>query len=529
MVFTGAQTTSFFEDADQMALEPATHIELGNQGINSVDDLKEFDKESLKMVADSLSNPGGRIPNPDPAAPPGSTIPRPPYVFGAKSRLRLIAACDIVRYYDTVGRDLTPANMRYDPIIKNFAQQYKALEERKEDEIEVPKITKGLKVMKWAESFEDWLSQQVGVRCIPLKYVTREVAVAPMPAPQLMNNMPHSTEHGSVEMELVMRATHASPLFRTDNAKVYYALEVATRGTQYAASLKPYQRTKDGRSALQAFISQFAGEDKWDAELKRMQDLVHSRVWKGNGSFTLEKHIAQHRNAYVSMTQCAEHVSFQLPNERTRVTYLVDSIQNSDPGLQAALAQVRADKAADGLSNNFEKAATHIQPYDPVAKKRNSSNKRGLADISDAKGDEAKVGAVSASDKKAIGKTGVEFRFYKQSEYNKLSAEQKKELHEYRLNNGKKKTSKSGGSKEQLKWLDKAVASSLKAQLEAVETEEKEASDVKTYVKSIISEVIAEPSKKQKTDTQQETAKVAVAEGNKTLRSLRSILRRSKN
>ena len=81
MVFTGAQTTSFFEDADQMALEHATHMELGNQGIDNVDDLKEFDKESLKMVADSLSNPGGRIPNPDPAAPPGSTIPRPPFVW----------------------------------------------------------------------------------------------------------------------------------------------------------------------------------------------------------------------------------------------------------------------------------------------------------------------------------------------------------------------------------------------------------------------------------------------------------------
>ena len=529
MVFTAAQTTSFFEDADQMALEQNTHIELSNQGIDNVDDLKEFDKESLKMVADSLSNPGGRVPNPDPAAPAGSTIPRPPFVFGAKSRLRLIAACDTVRCYDTVGRDLTPGNMRHDPIIKNFAQQCKALQERKDEEIEVPKITKGLKVMKWAESFEDWLSQQVGVRCVPLKCVTREVEVAPIPPPQLITNMPHSAEHGSVEMELVMRATHTSPLFRTDNAKVCYALEVATRGTQYAASLKPYQRTKNGREAMKAFISQFAGEDKWDAELKRMQEVVHTRVWKGNGSFTLEKHIAQHRNAYVSMTQCAEHVSFQLPNERTRVTYLVDSIQNSDPGLQAALAQVRADKAANGLSNVFEKAATHLQPYDPVAKKRNSSNKRGLADISDAKGDEAKVGAASASNKKAIGKTGVEFRFYQPSEHKKLTAEQKKELHECRLNNDKKQNPKSGGGKNP-KWFDKAVASSLKAQLEAVETEDQEEAHVKSHFKSVASEVIAEePSKKQKTEPQQETAKVAVAEGNKALRSLRSILRRSKN
>ena len=70
MVFTAAQTTSFFEDADQMALVHDTHLALANEGINTVDDLGEFNKESIKMVADSLRNPGGRIPDPNPQAQP---------------------------------------------------------------------------------------------------------------------------------------------------------------------------------------------------------------------------------------------------------------------------------------------------------------------------------------------------------------------------------------------------------------------------------------------------------------------------
>ena len=50
----------------------------------------------------------------------------------------------------------------------------------------------------------------------------------------------------------VARASHDHPLYKGDNAKVYYYLEEATRSTSYAASIKPYQRGKDGRGAWEA-------------------------------------------------------------------------------------------------------------------------------------------------------------------------------------------------------------------------------------------------------------------------------------
>ena len=85
---------------------------------------------------------------------------------------------------------------------------------------------------------------------IPLLYVTREIETVPVACPPLKTNKPHSELHGLVELDLMNCASHDDPLFNEDNSKVYYFLEEATRGTQYAASIKPYQRVKDGRGAL---------------------------------------------------------------------------------------------------------------------------------------------------------------------------------------------------------------------------------------------------------------------------------------
>ena len=70
------------------------------------------------------------------------------------------------------------------------------------------------------------------------------------------------------------------------------------------------------------------------------------------------------------MSACAEHIQYQLPNEHSCVGFLIDAIQCSDAGLQAAMASVKTDNGPNGLWNNFERAVSHLLPYDPVAKKR---------------------------------------------------------------------------------------------------------------------------------------------------------------
>ena len=135
---------------------------------------------------------------------------------------------------------------------------------------------------------------------------------------------------------------------------------------------------------------------------------MHTRQWKGQSNFTLERFIAQHRNAFVSMQVAAEHVTYQIPNSHSRVGYLLDAIQCSDAGLQAAMADIKTDQA--GLRNDFEATASFLLPYDPVQKRRNDhGTKRGPADISDATGEEAYVNVSSFGTKKGNGSSGVPF------------------------------------------------------------------------------------------------------------------------
>ena len=61
-------------------------------------------------------------------------------------------ACNLISYYQTVGWDLTAANIQWNQVMSNFEIQWKAPKERKdEDDPEVPKITKALPIIKWTE------------------------------------------------------------------------------------------------------------------------------------------------------------------------------------------------------------------------------------------------------------------------------------------------------------------------------------------------------------------------------------------
>ena len=198
MVLTGAQTTACFENHAQMGIPHVTMVQMHHEGIHSVADLADFDKDSLLQLADNLRKPGGRIPDPDPNAVEGATIPTPAFTYGAKSQKRLTVACDLIRYYQTVGRDLTAANIQWNQVMGNFEIQWKALKERKdEDDPEVPKITEALPIIEWTEGFQDFLNRVIGARMIPFAYVTQV-------DPQVPGMLPHwqSISHIQLNMDL---------------------------------------------------------------------------------------------------------------------------------------------------------------------------------------------------------------------------------------------------------------------------------------------------------------------------------------
>jgi hypothetical protein len=514
MVLTLAQTTALFTDQDQMGIPAATYAAMAGEGIVSVDDLADFDKDSVKQMADNLRRG------------------QPNHVFGARSQKRLLVLCDLVRFYQTINRDLTAANIRWNHVAKNFEEQWKALKDRKDaDEPEVPKISKTLPVMKWTESFPDFLRQVIGVRTIPLIYVIRSVDTPPAAAPVIAPNQPHSMEHGSVEQELIALAKHTHPLYRDDNSQVYFYLEEATRSTVYSASIKPFQRSRDGRGAWLALIGQYAGVDKWEAEIKKQEQLIHTSKWKGQSNFSLEAFASQHRNAFVSMTQCAQHVQYQLPNGHSRVGFFLDAIECSDAGLQAAMASVRTDQGPNGMRSDFERAVAHVLPYDPVAKKR-AAAKRGSALISSVDNENmewtAEVSGLGG--KPSIGKTGVHLRYHKHKEFSKLSREQRDELTAWResLPDSDPRRSKAKKAKtEKAKPLSKRqVASVFNKELKKLMKEEGKAD--KEEKKGITVETVAAMVK----DAVSKEISAATASSANELSvksSLKSILKRAKN
>ena len=528
MVLTNAQINNFFTNNAQLAIPAETFDQLANEGITAPDDLTGFDKDTMKTVVENLRNPGGRVPNPDPNAPDGSTIARPPFVFGAKSHKRILEACDIICFYETIGRPLDARNLVYSTIIRNFAQQWKALKDRKEaEDPELPKVTKALPIIKWTEAFIDYCNRKIGARTIPLSYVIREEHKVPAPAPPLATNLPHSEEHGSVKADLIAWASHNHPLYRDDNAKVYFDLERALRGTSYLASIKPFQRARNGRDAYLAIRNQYAGQDKWQSELKRQEDIVLNRVWKGQGNFTLDRFVGQHRNAFIMMQECAEHVPYQLPNGFTRVTHLLDNIQCDYAPLQAAMALVRNDNTpptgntAGGKMHNFEDAVSFIIPHDPVIKKR-ANAKRPQANISGAEGqddktkDEATIS--STSTKASKGKTGVEFRFYKRKEYEQLTGEQKHELWEWQKSNKSKKPkpspSNDKGKNKSSTGIAAVVAKELERRRENEQSEKEMEQKFQKYIMGIIANA-----KSDKNASQDDTRQVTI----------NSILKRAKH
>jgi hypothetical protein len=135
-------------------------------------------------------------------------------------------------------------------VTKTFEIQWKALKDKKEEDTpDVPKITKTCPIIKWTEAVTDFLDRVIGVRTIPLCYIIREEVQLPAVTPPLATDQPQSTEHGSVEAELIARSPHQHPLFRGDNANIYHYLEEATRYLHQALpTCQGWQRRLDGTS-----------------------------------------------------------------------------------------------------------------------------------------------------------------------------------------------------------------------------------------------------------------------------------------
>ena len=264
----------FWTDRDQMGLSEAARGKLKNEGLEVISDFADFREDQLKQASKNIRNPTNPIQGLPrvldangteifPAVPP---VPAVPGVnLPAKCMLRLQVAAIAYEYYYSIGREITLDNMHYTRVLKEFYVEWEAVTKlSKEDKPEVPKLTKHVTPIRWVESFRDCAFRTFGVRKTPLSYVIREKEAVPTDIEDPLLLFKSYGSSGSVIQELIDRLDHTNPLFKTDNGMIYSMLEVATRTSIYAYTIKPFSRTKDGRKAWRAMVASHVGDDKWE-------------------------------------------------------------------------------------------------------------------------------------------------------------------------------------------------------------------------------------------------------------------------
>ena len=101
--------------------------------------------------------------------------------------------------------------------------------------------------------FPTLLREELGVNNAALSYLIREHVVLGVPY-YLVSNRLYGKGYTQLMDELVEHAPHDGPSFSEDNATVLRLLHMW--------SMKPFQRTRDGRGALQAIQRHNMGDSK---------------------------------------------------------------------------------------------------------------------------------------------------------------------------------------------------------------------------------------------------------------------------
>jgi len=464
-----------------MGLSERTSLQLKEEGLSTPKDFEDFNEEAdLDGLFKLLAKPPKVVSG---AGATATLVEVAAYVVPAKTMIRMHGARLIMAYYRLVGRDVEGDDLLW-PVVKSFTEQWKALLEKKKADVgQPPKLTKDKLIYKWLESFEQYLSDKIGVRNAPFTYLTRPTVTAPALLARAPDE-PFSSNFSSIEEELKDCVGHTHNLYKADNNALFQMLDCSTSGHDVGATIAPYRRKQDGRGAILAIKNQHAGRHVWDKIVKDANAVLQTRTWSGTTSITLLQHISGQRKAYIQLTEAAVHAPADVPNSRQRVTYLLDSLKTENPKVLACMAAVEQDETGKRVS--FEDASTFLLPSCPVTAK--NVKQQGLG---------AKVSGAAATTAPGdgtvtMGKTGVELRFHAPEKFAKLSREQKAELSVWNKahpsHGGKKKRTR-GGEKTATKKARVAAATATEVMTAMAESHAAEIAAMSAKISSFTSGV----------------------------------------
>ena len=396
----------------------AVVLRVAHEGLTAFESLLDFDEKSIKALQTACKEKVPAI-----AADPDDGIVAQQEISGvsipSKCILRLIEAIHCAQYYKSIGRSLSSESLHYDNVLMAFKTERKAYEAMKDDQTEpkVPMLSDkdgDLKVINWIPAFQDHCMMCFGALG-PLAYIICEKLEVPPEAEDPLDNTSYYGKSGSLIQELVERVPHSGPIYRADNNRVFMKISEAVKGTSCESTVKAFARTKDGRAAYLALISNHAGEVKYRALLKSSMHYLQNVKWNGY-QFPVEAHVSKHRKAH-QIVECSAHISCPTITSEQKVEYLLDSISCNDNTIQATLALIRSNPT---LRGDFEQAASNIIEVDPHRKlKAVTTGKRPAYNISDSSMISYGAGR---------GQSGVDLRWHSKKEFSSLSPDQKDEL-----------------------------------------------------------------------------------------------------
>lgn len=390
---------------------------IGTHGLDSFDTMAELEDDDVKTLFNAARKA------------------TPPMLVSAIIEKRTKLACYGAKLYTTIGRDVNGTSLSLRRL-KQLELHKKIVKEHKDPSEGIPKVSKTYSIDKALDTLPNYLRSKIGVRGVALSYVIREVETPPALEP-LGNDVPYSQESGSLMNELIAFTPHDGVGWDEDNASVFAIIQEMVRDVSMASSLKGHQRARNGRAAYLSLVQHNLGSSQWDKVLLKAEEVQNVRVWNGrNGRFTLKRHVDMHRDAYNDMVRANEHVAYQVPNERTRVSRLLRSVQ---AGHLASIAAAKTTiEATIAMRDDFEQAADFLILNAPANK--NSGNTQRISAVSHDDDDDVDLSNVKVDD-----------RFYTPKEYNDLSSDQKHKLKLLR----EKRGGKSKGNKRKGKGSGK--------------------------------------------------------------------------
>jgi len=438
-----------------------------DHGLDSFAAMDDFEDEDIKTLVSSVRKDSTN-----------------PVQVNAIMEKKLKIACFGAKIFKMISRPVDGTSLN-NGRLKELEAHKKIVKDHKDPTDDIAKVTKTYSIDKALDTLPNFLRSKIGVKGVALSYVIRDEVTPPALRP-LMVGKPYAEESGSLMNELIEHTPHDGAGWDEDNSTVFALLQEMVRDSPMASSLKRHQRSRNGRGSYLSLVQHNLGSAQWDKIILRAEEVQSARIWNGkNNRYSLRRHVDMHRDAYNDMTRASENVGYETPNERTRVTRLLRSVQaNHIASIAAAKTTIEAtpskrddfELAADFLILNAPTNRSMVQDQ-RISMVGQEYESKSMGDVKHAK---------------------VEDRFYTQSEYRALSSDQKcklKLLREKRDKSGGKGGKRKSGaprnnnsSSKKFKKLQ-GENDELKHRIAALESKSKDTDDYDSDDSSTSSEV----------------------------------------